>query len=224
MVPGSWLAYFAALKIGPTADMAALDRLGLAFIFLLSVLVFRDPHSWRGGLGLAVLLAGIYLMASDQQPAQQRELSHVVGVVIGRQQEFPQVGLIVTVRDNGQHVKLWIVKENEQISEILLEGVNFVSPILRRAVPVGPVSVRPFDVVIVRVPHEIENVALGKPQVPQQLERGVRQTVDALVDALDGKAVQHVIQRDVCLRLGQEGAEVGTELTVSFGSHAIGHA
>ena len=46
--------------------MAALDRLGLAFIFLLSVLVFRDPHSWRRRLGLAVLLAGIYLMASDQ--------------------------------------------------------------------------------------------------------------------------------------------------------------
>ena len=63
---GSWLAYFAALKIGPTADMAALDRLSLAFIFLLSVLVFRDPHTWRGWLGLAVLLAGIYLMASDQ--------------------------------------------------------------------------------------------------------------------------------------------------------------
>lgn len=63
---GSWLAYFAALKLGPTAGVAALDRLGLAFIFLLSVLVFRYPHTWRGWLGLAVLLAGIYLMASDQ--------------------------------------------------------------------------------------------------------------------------------------------------------------
>lgn len=63
---GSWLAYFAALKIGPTAGVAALDRLSLAFIFLLGVLVFRDPHTWRGWLGLVVLLAGIYLMASDK--------------------------------------------------------------------------------------------------------------------------------------------------------------
>ncbi|WP_243398140.1 hypothetical protein [Deinococcus koreensis] len=45
---GSWLAYFAALKIGPTAGVAALDRPSLGFIFLLSVLAFRDPHSWRG--------------------------------------------------------------------------------------------------------------------------------------------------------------------------------
>lgn len=63
---GSWLAYFAALKVGPTAGVAALDRLSLAFIFLLSVLAFKDPHSWRGWLGLLVLLAGIYLMASDK--------------------------------------------------------------------------------------------------------------------------------------------------------------
>ena len=63
---GSWLAYFAALKIGPTAGVAALDRLSLAFIFLLSVLVFRDPHSWRGWLGVVVLMTGIYLMASDK--------------------------------------------------------------------------------------------------------------------------------------------------------------
>ncbi|WP_309571627.1 EamA family transporter [Deinococcus sp.] len=63
---GSWPAYFAALKIGPTAGVAALDRLSLAFIFLIGVLVFRDPHTWRGWLGLVILLAGIYLMASDR--------------------------------------------------------------------------------------------------------------------------------------------------------------
>lgn len=45
---GSWLAYFAALKIGPAAGVAALDRLSLAFIFVLGVLAFRDPHTWRG--------------------------------------------------------------------------------------------------------------------------------------------------------------------------------
>lgn len=63
---GSWLAYFAALKVGPTAGVAALDRLSLAFIFLFSVLALREPHGWRGWVGVLVLLAGVYLMASDR--------------------------------------------------------------------------------------------------------------------------------------------------------------
>lgn len=64
--PRAWLAYSAALKIGPAAGVAALVRRSLAFIFLLSVLICRDPHSWRGWLGLVILLAGICLLASDR--------------------------------------------------------------------------------------------------------------------------------------------------------------
>ncbi|WP_019585346.1 EamA family transporter [Deinococcus apachensis] len=63
---GSWLAYFAALRVGPTAGVAALDRLSLAFIFLFSALAFREPYGWRGWVGVLVLLAGVYLMASDR--------------------------------------------------------------------------------------------------------------------------------------------------------------
>ncbi|GAA5511465.1 hypothetical protein Dcar01_00175 [Deinococcus carri] len=63
---GSWLAYFAALRVGPTAGVAALDRLSLAFIFLFSALALREPHTWRGWVGLLVLLAGVYLLASDR--------------------------------------------------------------------------------------------------------------------------------------------------------------
>lgn len=63
---GSWLAYFAALRVGPTTGVAALDRLSLAFIFLFSALAFREPHGWRGWVGALVLLAGVYLMASDR--------------------------------------------------------------------------------------------------------------------------------------------------------------
>ncbi|MEF2277775.1 EamA family transporter [Deinococcus sp. YIM 134068] len=62
----SWLAYFAALKVGPTAGVAALDRLSLAFIFVFGALFLHEPHGWRGWLGLLVLLAGVYLMASDR--------------------------------------------------------------------------------------------------------------------------------------------------------------
>ncbi|WP_272976983.1 EamA family transporter [Deinococcus geothermalis] len=63
---GSWLAYFAALRVGPAAGVAALDRLSLALIFLFSALVLREPHTWRGWVGMLVLLTGVYLMASDR--------------------------------------------------------------------------------------------------------------------------------------------------------------
>ena len=55
----SWLAYFAALKIGIASQVAALDRLSIAFVFVLGILVLGEHHSWRGWLGLALLVAGV---------------------------------------------------------------------------------------------------------------------------------------------------------------------
>ena len=62
----SWLAYFAALKLGLASRVAALDRLSVAFVFVLGVLILGEKHSWRGWLGLALLVAGIYLVAADK--------------------------------------------------------------------------------------------------------------------------------------------------------------
>jgi transporter family protein len=62
----SWLAYFAALKLGLASRVAALDRLSVAFVFVLGVLILGEKHSWRGWLGLAMLVAGIYLVAADK--------------------------------------------------------------------------------------------------------------------------------------------------------------
>jgi transporter family protein len=61
----SWLAYFAALRTGLASRVAALDRLSVAFVFVLGVLLLGEQHSWRGWLGLALLVAGVYLVASD---------------------------------------------------------------------------------------------------------------------------------------------------------------
>lgn len=61
----SWLAYFAALKFGVTSKVAAIDRLSVAFVFLLSVLFLGETHSWRGWLGLFLLVGGVYLIAAD---------------------------------------------------------------------------------------------------------------------------------------------------------------
>lgn len=62
----SWLAYFAALKIGPPGAVAALDRLSIAFILVFATLFLGEQHSWRGWLGLALLLVGVYLIAGDK--------------------------------------------------------------------------------------------------------------------------------------------------------------
>jgi bacterial/archaeal transporter family protein len=60
----SWLAYFAALKTGPAAAVAAIDRLSLPIIFVLGWLLLGEQPTGRGWLGLALVLAGVYLMAA----------------------------------------------------------------------------------------------------------------------------------------------------------------
>jgi bacterial/archaeal transporter family protein len=62
----SWLAYFAAFRLGITSQVAALDRLSIAFVFVLGILVLGERHSWRGWLGLALLIGGVYLIAADK--------------------------------------------------------------------------------------------------------------------------------------------------------------
>jgi transporter family protein len=61
----SWLAYFAALQLGVASKISALDRLSVAFIFVLSIFFLGERHSWQGWLGLGLLVSGVYLIAAD---------------------------------------------------------------------------------------------------------------------------------------------------------------
>jgi|FLYN01.1.fsa_nt_gi transporter family protein len=61
----SWLAYFAALQLGLASQVAALDRLSVAFVFVFGVLFLNERHTWQGWLGLLLLVAGVYLIAAD---------------------------------------------------------------------------------------------------------------------------------------------------------------
>ncbi len=61
----SWLAYFGALKLGLASRVAALDRLSVAFIFVFSVLILGERHTWQGWVGLGLLVTGVYLIAAD---------------------------------------------------------------------------------------------------------------------------------------------------------------
>jgi transporter family protein len=61
----SWLAYFGALRLGVASKISALDRLSVAFIFVLSIFFLGERHGWQGWLGLGLLVAGVYLIAAD---------------------------------------------------------------------------------------------------------------------------------------------------------------
>lgn len=64
----SWLAYFAALRIGAAAQVASIDRLSLAFVVVFSSAFLGERYGWRGWVGVMLVVIGILLVASDPTP------------------------------------------------------------------------------------------------------------------------------------------------------------
>ncbi len=62
---GSWLAYFAALARGPVGPVAAVDRLSVAFTFVLAAAFLGERFGPRAWAGLALLVLGLLLIVSD---------------------------------------------------------------------------------------------------------------------------------------------------------------
>lgn len=58
----SWLFYFWALKFGPAARVATIDRLSLVIIAILAALVLGEKFSWLSLLGIVLVMSGIYLL------------------------------------------------------------------------------------------------------------------------------------------------------------------
>ena len=58
----SWLAMFGALKIGPAPGVAALDRLSVVFVLVLSILFLGTQFTWKAGLGASLIVVGAILM------------------------------------------------------------------------------------------------------------------------------------------------------------------
>jgi transporter family protein len=54
----SWLFYFYALKIGPVARVATVDKLSLALTILLSIVILREPASPQLFIGAGLMIAG----------------------------------------------------------------------------------------------------------------------------------------------------------------------
>jgi transporter family protein len=58
----SWFFYFWALKLGPATGVAAMDRLSVVFVLILSVLFLGESLTWKTALGAVLIAAGAFLM------------------------------------------------------------------------------------------------------------------------------------------------------------------
>ena len=59
----SWLFYFLALKDGPVAAVAGIDRTSVVFAVLLAALLLSEPLSLRSAFGAGLVVLGALLMA-----------------------------------------------------------------------------------------------------------------------------------------------------------------
>ena len=59
----SWLFYFHALRRGPTASVAAIDKLSLAFVFIIAVTLLGETFTWKTAISVALVAAGCIVMA-----------------------------------------------------------------------------------------------------------------------------------------------------------------
>ncbi|MDB5265214.1 MAG: rane protein [Parcubacteria group bacterium] len=58
----SWLAMFAALKVGPAPGVSALDRLSVVFVLIFSLIFLGTQFSWKLLIGAGMIAVGAMLM------------------------------------------------------------------------------------------------------------------------------------------------------------------
>lgn len=59
----SWLFYFWALKFGPAARVATIDRMSLVLVALFAALFLGEKFSWLSVVGVGLVVAGAYLLS-----------------------------------------------------------------------------------------------------------------------------------------------------------------
>jgi transporter family protein len=59
----SWLCYFRALKLGPVAKVAPVDKLSVVFVLVFAAVFLGEPLTWRTGFGGALITAGAVMLA-----------------------------------------------------------------------------------------------------------------------------------------------------------------
>ena len=59
----SWLFFFNALKLADVSSVAPIDKLSTPIAVILATLILGERHSWQNWVGVAVMVAGAYLVA-----------------------------------------------------------------------------------------------------------------------------------------------------------------
>lgn len=59
----SWLCYYRALQLGPVSKVAPIDKLSVAMVIVLGILVLGERPSWPTLVGGALILAGAIVIA-----------------------------------------------------------------------------------------------------------------------------------------------------------------
>ena len=59
----SWLCYFRALQLGPASKVAPVDKLSLVLVIAAAAIFLGEPVSLATGLGAALVLAGVLVLA-----------------------------------------------------------------------------------------------------------------------------------------------------------------
>lgn len=59
----SWLAYFKALQIGEASKVAPVDKFSVVLVALMSVLFLKERPSTQEWLGIAMIAAGVFVLA-----------------------------------------------------------------------------------------------------------------------------------------------------------------
>ncbi len=58
----SWICYFRALQLGPTSQVAAVDKASLVLVVLFSALFLSEPLTWRSVIGVALIAGGTLVL------------------------------------------------------------------------------------------------------------------------------------------------------------------
>lgn len=60
----SWLCYYRALKLGPAAQVAPIDKLSIVLVAIFATLFLGEKLSGKNWLGIALIAVGAILVAS----------------------------------------------------------------------------------------------------------------------------------------------------------------
>ncbi len=62
----SWLFYFKALEVGDVSRVAPIDKLSIVFTIVLSIIILKEPFSWKVILGVSMIAGGSLVILMDK--------------------------------------------------------------------------------------------------------------------------------------------------------------